>query len=321
MKNTLVLIFSLFFVFISSLSFAGKSIETPEKYKVVKSELNTQIPQGMCLLKGFVTSPEGGLAQAEISTLDRDYRTFTDSSGYYEVLVPSSDTSIFMYKENVEEIVIWSIHFEDQHEITLYFLLGPQLIQSVDKPVIYLYNTKPVEASVNLDFKGEMTFTYPVYNNEWNVTVTEDQIKDLNTGQTFPYLFWEGEMKGLKLSDNKGFIIATDTCVTFFEATLTEMGFNWKERTDFITFWGPKLQHKKFARIQFILDETYANQIANITVNPTPDSMMRMFMLFTLYDNCPEIELEKQVFTPFNRTGFSLIEWGGSEIQNNQPDL
>ena len=39
-----------------------------------------------------------------------------------------------------------------------------------EKPVIYLYPETETEVTVQLDFDGELTCTYPAYDNGWTVT-------------------------------------------------------------------------------------------------------------------------------------------------------
>ena len=42
------------------------------------------------------------------------------------------------------------------------------------KPVIYLYPEQEQEVSVRLDYDGELTCTYPEYNDGWTVTAKPD---------------------------------------------------------------------------------------------------------------------------------------------------
>jgi hypothetical protein len=60
------------------------------------------------------------------------------------------------------------------------------------------------------------------------------------------------------------------------------------------------------------LDEEYTSQ-APLTITPTPDSMQRVFMVFQWLDQ--PIVVKEQILKPFERSGFSVIEWGGSELK------
>ena len=61
------------------------------------------------------------------------------------------------------------------------------------KPVIYLYPEQEEDVSVELDYAGDLTCTYPEYNGKWNVTAQPDGTLTDADGQTYNYLYWEGE--------------------------------------------------------------------------------------------------------------------------------
>ena len=45
---------------------------------------------------------------------------------------------------------------------------------STEKPVIYLYPETETEITVQLDYSGKLTCTYPTYDNGWTVTAAPD---------------------------------------------------------------------------------------------------------------------------------------------------
>jgi hypothetical protein len=135
----------------------------------------------------------------------------------------------------------------------------------------------------------------------------------------YPYFFWEGISSELGFTTTptgmEGYFIQTDSTISFLEYTLTRLGLNQTEMTDFITFWGPQIEKHQYATIQFLVDEVYTNEIAGINVNPAPDAMLRIYLLF----EGSEIELKQNflntpLLNPFVRKGLTLVEWGGSEI-------
>tara|TARA_B110000046_G_C12885589_1_gene352044 strand:+ start:204 stop:695 length:492 start_codon:yes stop_codon:yes gene_type:complete len=138
-------------------------------------------------------------------------------------------------------------------------------------------------------------------------------------GQTYPYLFWEGEIQDLdfnsKNGEISGYFINTDSTIQFLESTLTALGLNRTEITDFITFWGPRIKVHNFATIQFLVDEEYHNQVASLNVTPKPDSQLWVYLLFQGTDN-PTLTRKFTVpeLPKFERQGFTVIEWGGSEF-------
>lgn len=62
-----------------------------------------------------------------------------------------------------------------------------------EKPVIYLYPEEKTLVHVELDFNGEVTSTYPAYENGWDVLARPDgTLTDPQTGREYYCLFWEG---------------------------------------------------------------------------------------------------------------------------------
>ena len=75
------------------------------------------------------------------------------------------------------------------------------------KPVIYLYPETKTQVTVALDYSGELTCTYPTYDDGWTVTAAPDGTLTDERGQTYNYLYWEGETaKRYDLSE--GFCVA-----------------------------------------------------------------------------------------------------------------
>ncbi|MBP3617734.1 MAG: hypothetical protein J6J38_06835 [Lachnospiraceae bacterium] len=52
---------------------------------------------------------------------------------------------------------------------------------------------------------------------------------------------------------------------------------------------------------------------AKLTVSPTPDTLLRVFMAWKGAEEF--MELPKQKLTATERTGFTLVEWGGTEVR------
>ena len=52
---------------------------------------------------------------------------------------------------------------------------------------------------------------------------------------------------------------------------------------------------------------------AQLQVSPTPDTLIRVFMAWRASDIF--VELPQQELTAPNRTGFTVVEWGGTEVE------
>jgi hypothetical protein len=53
---------------------------------------------------------------------------------------------------------------------------------------------------------------------------------------------------------------------------------------------------------------------APLKITPKPDSMLRVFMIMKSVDK--NTKIKPQVLETFERKGFAVVEWGGSEIRN-----
>lgn len=314
----------LLFLYPCSLSFAG-DFQIPLTHKIKAVKKDSTVSPDTCVIYGKVLFNKNGLGGTRVSSYNHDYATVSDSTGYFELKIPikdsvsSTDSIIYAFKTRFNENIIrLPVKGGYKIELDIYMTENNQ-IDIVLKPVIYLYHQDSVPVNLKVKSKGELTFTYPAYKDEWNITTgTNGSIHC--KGKTYPYLFWEAEQKGLDfvLTDNgkkEGFFIATDTAISFLENTLTKLGLNDKEQTDFITFWGPRIVKQPFANIQFLVDDAYSNHIADIEVNPKPLSSRRVYILLrgTHFESGNTFE-KTQEFTSFTRQGFTLIEWGGTEL-------
>ena len=180
----------------------------------------------------------------------------------------------------------------------------------VDKPVIYLYPEEETEVSVNLNLNGKLTCAYPKYNNGWTVTAKPDGTLTDKNGMNYNYLYWEGETD-TEFDFSTGYCVKGSESAEFLEKELAKQGLNRKEANEFITFWLPQMEQNKYNIISF-QKETYTND-AKLTVNPNPDTIIRVFMAFKSSNKYVEIPTPKETETP-QRNGFTLVEWGGSKI-------
>jgi len=303
---------------------AGYSVQP---YEIISDKYNSAVPDGYFALIGHVYDANtnkpvfnAGITNY-VENQSRLSTTTSDSSGYFKMIFPLSDSLIYCYKQDLNEVVVKG-PFKNRHVVKVKIYLQAQ-VAFVFKPVIYAYNATSTVA-FSLKPQGEFTFTYPKSDGEWNIKTNDDgTLTDLSTMKNYPYIFWEGLNSNLEfnVTENKleGFLIKTDTCILFLENTLTQYGLNEKESTDFITFWGPKIIQKDFALIQFLMTEQYGSSIAEISILPKPDALLRLYMYFMPLDST---ELNVEIINPkidaFNRVGFTVVEWGGSVLNQNQ---
>ena len=182
--------------------------------------------------------------------------------------------------------------------------------QSSAKPVIYLYPEQETTVSVSLDYAGTLTATYPAYENGWTVTAEPDGTLYDENGDEYSYLFWEGEDK-TDYDFSKGFCVAGADTADFLREKLAEIGLTPREYNEFIVYWLPKMQDNPYNLITF-QSERYTDT-AKLDIDPTPDSLLRVFMAWKPLHKVQSIE--PQTFAPFARDGFTVVEWGGCEVK------
>lgn len=178
------------------------------------------------------------------------------------------------------------------------------------KPVIYLYPEQEIEVSVQLDYDGELTCTYPAYEDGWSVTAQPDGTLTDEAGKQYSYLFWEGETD-VEYDMSRGFVVKGSDTAEFLQEKLSYLGLTPREYNEFIVYWLPKMQDHPYNLIAF-QQEAYTDSAA-LTISPQPDSILRVFMAYQPLEQ--PVEIEEQVLAPFAREGFAVVEWGGTEIR------
>lgn len=178
-----------------------------------------------------------------------------------------------------------------------------------EKPVIYLYPKSQTQVSVKLAFDGKLLVTDPDYGEGWTVTASPDGRLTTADGKTYPYLFWEGQMSdGLALTE--GFCIPGSETQAFLREMLPKLGLIPAEYEEFMEYWLPRMEGNAYNLIRFC-GEDYTDR-AKLTVNPQPDSVIRVFMA---YRGCDEfVDIPAQIIETPVREGFVLVEWGGCQL-------
>ena len=179
------------------------------------------------------------------------------------------------------------------------------------KPVIYLYPTEPTFVTVELHYNGVLDFTYPAYNNGWSVMAYPDgTLVDCHDNKEYSYLFWEGHSKA-DYDLSKGFVVKGEDTITFLQDKLSYIGLTPREYNEFIVYWAPQMQSNAYNLIAF--QGSAYTDTAELFIDPAPDSILRVFMAFMSLDK--PVEIEEQVLVSFERSGFTVIEWGGCELR------
>ena len=179
-----------------------------------------------------------------------------------------------------------------------------------DKPVIYLYPEKETKYNVSLEIQnGELTCTYPKYDNGWEIIAKPDGTI-IKNNKEYNYLYWEATTKDL--SDfSEGYCIKGEDTAEFLENILSELGLNRKEANEFIVYWLPLMENNNYNIISFN-NEKYIKE-AKLNIEPKVDTIIRIYMTWKPSEEKVEIK-KPEIITPV-RTGNVLVEWGGSKIK------
>ena len=180
---------------------------------------------------------------------------------------------------------------------------------TASKPVIYLYPEEETAVSVQLTYEGKLTAAYPAYGDGWEVTARPDGTL-FSDGKEYSYLFWEG-VSDTEYDFSQGFVVPGEETAEFLQEKLALLGLTAREYNEFIVYWLPKMQENPYNLISF-QSERYTD-IAKLDIDPTPDSVLRVFMAWKPLSKPQTIE--PQTFTPFARDGFTVVEWGGCEVK------
>lgn len=241
----------------------------------------------------------------------------------FEVTVSDSDLEkykfVFFTAVNAEKVVQIDTILNVKQKIILDKVVFDEPGMIVKKPAIYLYPTAKEKVSVIHNFKGKILNTYPAYNDGWHV-VAQPNGKLLNTADNkeYNYLFWDGEyhFPTSHYDYSDGFYVKNTETIAFLQEKLSYIGLNNTEINDFIVFWLPLLNKNKTNFIHFRINDNIDNSSV-LNISPKPDTEIRVFMEFKPADFMDETDnIPEQILPKLERKGFTVVEWGGAEMEN-----
>lgn len=313
--SKLIILLSVLFSVLTGRSAERKFVEA----QVVKDVYSKHVAPGKCRIVGVVYHMGEFYKGADVCAYSGSGCTKSVKYGTFSLEVDTSEIAIYATIKGVNTSYLEGYKFQSQHQVEVkFYIQDKSQYTPVRKPVIYLYSDVSRELNLTLNSTSELAFTYPTYENGWNFKVDKNGIHFGD--RDYPYLFWEGKDYGnlrYKIIEGKisGQMVQTDTIVEHLETYLTVLGLNDIEKTDFITFWAPILQTKRYAFIQFLVDEDY-NQIATFNCSEKIDHLRRLFMNYELFDSYVSVHCTNSHPAPLMlvRTGLTLVEWGGAQV-------
>ncbi len=196
--------------------------------------------------------------------------------------------------------------------ILMYIITGMlKIVTNSAKPIIYLYPEKNEKIEVKLMKPEKLTTSYPKYNESWKVFAKPNgELINLENQRELYSLYWEGK-NNVKHNTKEGFIVEGKDVCKFLEEKLSILGLNERESEEFIIYWLPKLEENKYNFIRFETKEEI-NEDMPLEIVPRPDIIIRVMMAYKkilVPHKVKEQQLEK-----VERNGFTVVEWGGTQI-------
>lgn len=274
--------------------------------------------------------------------LGTDQKLEADENGYFGIATLSEGTATIRCTigEDSTELVTpplaaatadHVINFRLARDYVLHLYTSDTNPLVAGKPNIYLYPEAEADVNVWLSFVdgGRLTASEPPYLEGWDITVTpEGKISayepvyflDPDTGEHWPvptrgepagsydYLFYEGDVTSPGQLDY-GWVVAREDVEKFFRDKLTAYGFTGREIEDFVEFWAPRLTDYPLFAVYPQAGTDY-DKLVSMSVSPAPDSVLRVvFTIRGLWEGS-ELAPTEPVITPFERRGFTVVEWG-----------
>ncbi|MCE1164762.1 MAG: hypothetical protein LWX07_05085 [Bacteroidetes bacterium] len=182
----------------------------------------------------------------------------------------------------------------------------------VKKPAVYLYPESNMNVSVKVFVNGHLTVTEPEYGNGWNVNVTPEGIID----GKYDYLFYEAALNKTELPD-EGWVVEYSRIEKWFDETLPALGLNKKETEQFKDYWLKDLKKANYYEIRLLGNEFLENNM-RLDITPAPQTILRLNFHFK--PAAVKTELKAPEIKKVERKGFTVIEWGGINFNEQLTD-
>ena len=111
-----------------------------------------------------------------------------------------------------------------------------------------------------------------------------------------------------------GFVVKGENVARFLEEKLEILGLNEREAEEFIVYWLPILEKNEYSFIRFYEKEEI-DEMMPLEINPEPETLIRVLMGWKKLDK--NIDIKEQKLEKVQRTGYTVVEWGGTEIRDS----
>lgn len=180
----------------------------------------------------------------------------------------------------------------------------------VKKPIIYFYPEEEMDLQVIYDQSERLITTYPKYNDGWNIHLNEDGTFNVIGEDREYYAIYFDEYGNYKCTFEEGFYVTKENAVSFLEEKLDILGFTNREADEFIMYWLPILEQNEKSLVYFETTEE-RNVECPLTFSVEPDTMLRTIIHIKKVNE--EVDIKEQIIPTVERSGFTVVEWGGTE--------
>lgn len=180
------------------------------------------------------------------------------------------------------------------------------------KPAIYLYPTKPTLVKVKLNPPvGWISISDPKYKSSgWSVLAMPSG--NIYSGlKKYPYLFYEAMLPIPEMPQNY-VVLDGKNLSNELNDLGKKLSLNDKESREMAEFWSKKLPAAKYYQVG-LMERSEIDKIEPVDINPTPDSVYRIRLVFKPMSE--KLESSYNPTTHFERSGFSMVEWGGFQVK------
>jgi hypothetical protein len=313
--------------------FGKEKIAYSASFQIVSNEKSTKIPKGQYVIEATVYEIQSNQKLSSLVIKSGTKKVVTDSKGWFKMTTKISESYLQIDRKGFPTYYIENYPIQSQQHLKMKIFISriPEVygddIPVAEKPVIYCYSEKPIHFDLKLNTVGKLSFAYPLLkeNQTWSMNLENNELTEVKSKQKYPYLFWESQQENVYFNgaifkqdqaEINASIVSKSQVVPFLDSTLTVLGFNSQEKTDFITYWGPRMQNANYYLIQF-LQNNECEQIASYEINPKPDHLNRFYMLFMENETneFPYFTLPQKL-KPLERNGFYMVDWGGIQLKN-----
>ena len=180
----------------------------------------------------------------------------------------------------------------------------------IDKPVVYLYPTKPTVVAVTVKTSGSVVVSNPLYPHDGWKNILANTDGSLNyQGKQYSELFYETSVTDFQ-KPTTGITLPTNNLSNCLSAILDQLGLVGHEKEEFLSYWVPRLQELHSPYIFFsLLSASSKATIDAVNISPKPDTMID-FIAYFKPAAAPNDQALQLPPTP-ERKGFTAVEWGG----------